>query len=262
MKAESWARHGWLQLLISTSFKPTSCSMIRTSASSILSCDMITSHHTTSSTTSKHSCIWILFLLPRAPSRHWILIVLHLCLVVILRSRMSCGNGISHWLLLSRCLIVIAVSWRLSNNCWEQDSISTTFSFWFFKTLVIRNWSVLLIVLLVLLMPLLSWGSCSWLWWSSNCGCIGYLRIIVRCCTAAILWEEISDTLTACSSKILHHLKLLLLVIIWISLQMLNRQSLSSCLSTHWSNACVLRTWNKVIVLTTSIVKCPSTSIQ
>lgn len=261
MEVESWTRQRRLRLLISTSFEPTCCSMIRASTSTILSCDMIASHHTAASTTTKHSWIWIFLLLPWTTSRHRILVVLHLSLVIILRSRVSRCYSISHRQQRSRHLIVIAVSWRLSGNCRQQVSIATTLVLWLFKALVIRNWSILLIVLLVLLMPLLSWCSCSWLRWSSHCGCIRDLRVIVWCCTAAILWEEISNTLTTCRSKILHHLELLLLVVIWISLQMLNRRSLSSCLSTHWSNSGVLISRNKVIVWA-STVKSTRTSIQ
>lgn len=215
METKPWTWYRVLGLLISASFKAIWSSMIRMRTATILCCDMVPSHHSTSGTPTKNSWIRVFFLFSWTSTQHRILIMLHLCLIIILRSRMSCSNRISHNLLLSRHLIIVTVCRRLSNNSWKQVSISITLILWFFKALVIRNWSILLIVLLMLLMPLLSRCRCSWLNRScSNSRCIRYMRIIIWCCAATILRKEISNTLSSCSSKILHGLELLLVIIL------------------------------------------------
>jgi len=188
METKPWTWYRVLGLLISASFKAISSSMIGMSAATILRSDMVPSHHSASCTSTKHPWVRIFFLLPWTSTQHRILILLHLCLIIILRSRMSCSNRISHNLLLSRHLIVVTVSRRLCYNSWKQVSVSITLIFWFFKTLVIWNRSILLIVLLMLLISLLSRCSCSWLNRScSNCRCIRYMRVIIWCRTTAIL---------------------------------------------------------------------------
>lgn len=219
METKPWTWNRVLGLLISASFKPISSSMVGMRTATILCCNMITSHHSTSGTPAKHSRVRVFFLFSWTSTQHRILILLHLSLIIILRSRVSCSNSISHNLLLSRHLIIVTVSSRLSNNSWKQASISIILNLWFFKALVIRNWSILLIVLLMLLMSLLSRCSCSWLNRScSNSSCIRYMRIIIWGCATTILWKEIRNTLSSCCSKILHCLELLLLIVVLIRL--------------------------------------------
>ena len=187
--------------------------MIGMSAPAILCCNMVSSHHTASSTSPKHSWIGVFFLLTWTSTKHWILVLLHLRLIIVLRPWVSCSNRVSHKLLLIWHLIIVTVGRRLSDNSRKQ--VSSALNLGLFKALVIRNRSILLIVLLMLLVPLLSRCGCPWLRrGSSNCCGVRNVRIVIWCSTAAILWEQVSNTLSSCSSQILHRLELLLLVVV------------------------------------------------
>ncbi len=102
-----------------------------------------------------------------------------------------------------------------------------------------------MLIILLVLMPLLSWCSSPWLRSRSNCS--WYLGVIIRSCTTAILGKEISNVLPTSSTHVLLCLDIGLLIIVrGVILEVLPR------LTSDCGNSAALR-WYIVIVRSDSI---------